>query len=77
MTIAVAAAERSAENKKPIENLEKKLEKEISSVSREVSQVKSSVQNLDRNSNTVVSRITAIEARLPPPQPQAPQNQRK
>jgi chromosome segregation ATPase len=74
LTIAVAAAERSANNNKPLDSLEKKLEKEISGVSREMSQVKSSVQNIERNNNTLLTRLTAVERRVPSeqPQPQAP-----
>jgi regulator of replication initiation timing len=78
LTIAVAAAERSANNNKPMESLEKKLEKEISGVSREMSQVKSNVQSIERNNNTLLSRLTAVERRLPaeqPPSQPKPQSQ--
>jgi chromosome segregation ATPase len=69
LTIAVAAAERSADNKKPLEQLERKIGQDMSAVSREVSQVKSNLQTVERNTNAVVARITTLEGRLPPPAP--------
>lgn len=70
LVIAVRAAEKAADDKKAIENVERKLEKEISSVSREVSNVKSSIQNLERATNTLNTKVTTVESRLPQPNPQ-------
>ena len=67
--MAVRAVERAADDKKPLENVERKLEKEISTVTRDVSNAKGSIQNLERATNILNSRIAAVESRLPQPQP--------
>mmetsp|Transcript_17880 Transcript_17880/g.18646 ORF Transcript_17880/g.18646 Transcript_17880/m.18646 type:complete len:511 (+) Transcript_17880:59-1591(+) len=74
LVVSVRAVERVADDKKPIENVEKKLEREISNVAREVSNVKSSIQNLERATNTLNTKVTAVESRLPQPNPQQQQN---
>jgi hypothetical protein len=70
LSLSLIAVEKISQDKKPLEAIEKKLEREISSVSREVSSVKGLVSNLERSSGVILSRMSAVEGRLPQPESQ-------
>lgn len=64
LTLSLRSVERSVEDKRHFESLERKVEKDLSTLSKEVSSVKSTVGSIERSSSNQISRLDGLEARV-------------